>query len=126
MSLCLCNLSADTILELMAQNGAELEPAGSDLTTFSADSEMAISLLGSYFDELPKPIELLVAMQRDDDMQQKLCSPLGISAKENCTTTLTTCASRLRLAVDGIVPAPSRSWKTASTLPPSASANVDE
>lgn len=60
MSLCLCNLSADTILELMAQNGAELEPAGSDLTTFSADSEMAISLLGSYFDELPKPIELLV------------------------------------------------------------------
>lgn len=65
MSVCLCNLSADTILEMMAQNGVEPEPANPDFATFSADAETATMLLGSFVHELPKPIELLVGRAQD-------------------------------------------------------------
>ena len=60
MSICLCNLSADSVLELIAQNKLEVTPATPDLSSFSADPVMAGEWLGPIADLLPKPIELLV------------------------------------------------------------------
>lgn len=60
MSICLCNLSADTILELAAQNKLELEPASPDPSSFVMDPTLAKEALGSLMERLPKPIELMV------------------------------------------------------------------
>ncbi|MDO4797721.1 MAG: hypothetical protein Q4A01_06850 [Coriobacteriales bacterium] len=60
MSICLCNLSADTALELVAQKKLEVTPASPDFSSFVADPELAKDALGSLADMLPKPIELLV------------------------------------------------------------------
>ena len=60
MSICLCNLSADTALEIFVQEGRELEPAERNPSTFLADPSQAASLLGSFAERLPSPIDLLV------------------------------------------------------------------
>lgn len=60
MSVCLCNLSADAVLELAAQNKIDLEPAAPDPTFFSVDPNMAYDTLGDLAYDLPKPIELMV------------------------------------------------------------------
>ena len=60
MSICLCNLSADVALELIARKKKEVTPTAVDLTSLTADPEVAKACLGSLVEELPKPIELLV------------------------------------------------------------------
>ena len=59
MSVCLCNLSADAVLELAAQGKLSLEPASPDPTSFTTDVELARKALGELAEELPRPIELL-------------------------------------------------------------------
>lgn len=63
MSICLCNLSADTILELVAQKRFEVTPASPDPSSFCADSQVAHEALGALVELLPNPIELLVENQ---------------------------------------------------------------
>lgn len=60
MSICLCNLSADTLLELASQKKLDMEPATPDPLLFTADPIKAQETLGALADELPKPIELMV------------------------------------------------------------------
>lgn len=72
MSICLCGLSADAMLELAAQNGMELEPASPDLSTFSADPVHAAKVLNKYADQLPNPLEILVG----DAKQRRRASSL--------------------------------------------------
>lgn len=60
MSICLCNLTADALLEHAAQKGIEFEPASPDPQSFSADFALASRGLSSFDDVLPKPIELMV------------------------------------------------------------------
>ena len=60
MSVCLCNLSADTVLELVAQRKMELVPASPDSSEFVADPALAQEALGELVTKLPKPLELLV------------------------------------------------------------------
>ncbi|MBR3225465.1 MAG: hypothetical protein IKF78_09095 [Atopobiaceae bacterium] len=63
MSICLCNLSADTALELAAQEGRELLLASPDASTFVADMAQVRETLGDFAEKLPYPIELLVDEQ---------------------------------------------------------------
>lgn len=65
MSICLCNLSADMTLELMAQEGRELQTATPNLATFSADSALVTEALGALVERLPYPLELLVGNAKD-------------------------------------------------------------
>ena len=69
MSICLCNLSADAALELVAKNKQEVTPAAVDLASLTADPDVARECLGKLAEKLPKPIELLVgnARQRRTD-----------------------------------------------------------
>lgn len=60
MSVCLCNLSADLVLELVAQNKLDVSPASPDSSSFVADPTLVQNALGSLADQLPKPIDLLV------------------------------------------------------------------
>ena len=60
MSICLCNLSADVALELIAQKKQEVTPTAVDLTSLTSDPEVAKECLGSFAEKLPQPIELLV------------------------------------------------------------------
>ena len=60
MSICLCNLTADTILEQLAKKKREIEPASPDPRNFVADVETAWDNLASQEDSLPNPVELLV------------------------------------------------------------------
>lgn len=60
MSICLCSLSADTVLELAAKKKLEISPASPDPSSFSADPVMAKKTLGTLIERLPKPVELLV------------------------------------------------------------------
>lgn len=60
MSVCLCNLSADTVLELAAQNKLEVELASPDPTSLTADIALARKALGELANKLPNPLELLV------------------------------------------------------------------
>lgn len=50
MSVCLCNLSADKALELVAQHELEVGPATPDLDSFSGDVALAKEALGDVFD----------------------------------------------------------------------------
>lgn len=60
MSICLCNLTADQVLEQIAQKRIELSPAAPDPTVFVADLNFAKEELGELMDRLPVPLELLV------------------------------------------------------------------
>lgn len=60
MSICLCNLSADAMLELAAQKKIDLEPAAPDPTFFCLDPGMAHDALVELECNIPKPIELMV------------------------------------------------------------------
>lgn len=60
MSVCLCNLSADTVLELAAQNKLEVGLASPDPTSFTANTALAREALGELAKELPSPLEFLV------------------------------------------------------------------
>lgn len=60
MSICLCNLSADVALELLAKNKEEPEAAEPLLESFSCDPDEAKTLLGDFMESLPQPVELLV------------------------------------------------------------------
>ena len=60
MSICLCNLSADTALELAAKKELELTPATPDLSSFSANPDAFDSCKGSFVEGLAKPIDILV------------------------------------------------------------------
>lgn len=64
MNICLCNLSADKLLEILAQRGDELEPATPDIDTFVADAASVKDVLADIADLIPKPIELLVGNAR--------------------------------------------------------------
>lgn len=65
MSVCLCNLSADKALELVAQHELEVGPATPDLDSFSGDVALAKEALGDVFDRLPKPVDLLVGSAKE-------------------------------------------------------------
>lgn len=60
MSVCLCNLSADVILERSAQEELELTPASPDASEFSVDPILVGDGLGTLAEVLPHPVELLV------------------------------------------------------------------
>lgn len=60
MSICLCNLSADVVLELAAQQKLEIEPASPDPSSFSVDIALAERSLRGIVDKIPSPIELMV------------------------------------------------------------------
>jgi len=60
MCICLCNLSADKALELIAQRGLEVTTATPDPCGFTADPVKARECLGALSEKLPKPIDLLV------------------------------------------------------------------
>lgn len=60
MSVCLCGPSADSILELCAQEGRELVPATPDPASFVANPREVAALLGSLADTLPKPVSVLL------------------------------------------------------------------
>lgn len=65
MSICLCNLSADTVLELAAQNKLELTPASPDMLSFRSDLASVREALGELITKLPRPIELLVGNAKE-------------------------------------------------------------
>ena len=60
MSICLCNLSADAALELVAQKQLELTPASPDSSLFSVDAELAKTAIDTIGAKLPTPLEFLV------------------------------------------------------------------
>lgn len=60
MSICLCSLSADAALELIAQNKIEVSPASPDPSSFTVDPKLVAEGLGDLVNKLPQPIELLV------------------------------------------------------------------
>ena len=60
MSICLCNLSADTVLELAARHELEVVPASPDPSSFLGNPDTAKEALGSTLELLPRPIELLL------------------------------------------------------------------
>lgn len=60
MGICLCNLSADKLLEYAARNKLELTPASPNPSSFTADSALVRELLGDLREQLPDPIELIV------------------------------------------------------------------
>lgn len=61
MSICLCNLSSDMALELVAQKKYDVTPASPDPSSFSADPSFVGEALGTLSELLPKPIEILVS-----------------------------------------------------------------
>lgn len=65
MSICLCNLTADVILELAAQKKLEIDLASPDPSSFVADPFLVIEALDALMDKLPRPIELMVGHSKD-------------------------------------------------------------
>lgn len=65
MSACLCNLSADTILELIALKGLDVSLASPDPSSFVPDYNLVRDVLGTYADMLQRPIEFLVNNARN-------------------------------------------------------------
>lgn len=65
MSICLCNLSADIALELIAQKKIEINPASPDPSSFTADPTLVDRVLGTFCEKLPRPVELLVGNAKD-------------------------------------------------------------
>lgn len=60
MSICLCNLTADTLLEHFARHRRELELASPDPRSFRADVGKVSEVLADQMDELPRPLDVLV------------------------------------------------------------------
>ncbi len=60
MSICLSNLSADIVLEHIAQSKVEIGPASPDPSSFVADPAAVESVLGDFADKLPRPIDVVV------------------------------------------------------------------
>lgn len=65
MSICLCNLTADVILELAAQKKVEIDLASPDPSSFVVDPLLVQEALGTLVERLPRPIELLVGHSKD-------------------------------------------------------------
>ena len=65
MSICLCGMTADKMLELLAKNKTELETVtGARLSEFSANIDDARDVLGDYLGGVDLPIELLVGSKK--------------------------------------------------------------
>jgi hypothetical protein len=60
MSICLCNLSSDKALEVVAHKELEITPASPDPSLFSVDDDLLSEALDKLGEPLPSPMEFLV------------------------------------------------------------------